>query len=298
MNVIEASGLGKRYGRHWALRECALAVPAGRVVALIGVNGAGKSTLLHLAAGLSRPSAGTLQILNGLRPGSAAALAGLGFVAQDARLYQHLSVAETLRLARNLNRVWDQPRALARLADLEIPLRQRVGRLSGGQQAQLALTVALAKRPRLLLLDEPLAWLDPLARHDFLASLMTAVAEEGLSVVFSSHILAELERVADYLILLSRGRVQLAGDADELLACHRVLTGPAGAGYPAGLPVVHAVRSGLQAQLLVRTAGPAEPAPPGWEASPPTQEELVLGYLREPAASALPGPAAAPVVPT
>jgi ABC-2 type transport system ATP-binding protein len=164
VNVIEASGLGKRHGMFWALRECSLAVPAGHVTALVGPNGAGKTTLLHMVVGLSRPDGGRLAVLGGERPGSPAALAGIGFVPQHMSLYRELTVAATLHLARNLDRRWDQPRARARLDELAIPLRRRVGSLSSGQQAQLALTLAMAKRPRLLVLDEPLAWLDPLAR--------------------------------------------------------------------------------------------------------------------------------------
>ena len=227
MNVIEASGLGKRYGGTWALRECSLAIPAGHVAALVGPNGAGKTTLLNLAVGLAAPSAGGVTVLGGLPAGSPAALDGIAFVAQDTPLYRNLSAADMLHLTRNLNRRFDQPYAEARLGELGIPLKRKAGRLSGGQQAQLALTLALARRPRLLVLDEPVAMLDPVARHDFMATVLTAVADDGVSVVLSSHVLAELERVADYLILLSQGRVQVAGEVDDLLAGHRVLTGPA-----------------------------------------------------------------------
>jgi ABC-2 type transport system ATP-binding protein len=292
VNVIESTRLGKRYRRSWALRECTLAIPGGHVVALVGPNGAGKSTLLHLAAGLAGPTAGTITVLGGLRAGSPAALDGIAFVAQDAPLYKNLSAADTLHLARNLNRRWDQDRAVTRLAELGIPLRQRVGKLSGGQQAQLALTLALARRPELLVLDEPLARLDPLARHDFMASVMAAVAEDGVSVVLSSHVVAELERVADYLIVLSRGQVQVAGEVDDLLAGHRVLTGPVSAAdsHSGQLRVVHARRGEAQTHLLVRTDGQAEPALPGLEPHPVGLEELVLAYLREPGTAALPGP--------
>jgi len=291
MNVIEASGLGKRYGSTWALRECTLAVPAGHVAALVGPNGAGKTTLLNLAVGLAVPTGGVVTVLGGRPAGSPAALDGIAFVAQDTPLYKNLSAADMLHLTRNLNRRFDQRYAEARLAELGIPLNRKAEKLSGGQQAQLALTLALARRPRLLVLDEPVAMLDPVARHDFLASVLTAAAADGVSVVLSSHVLAELERVADYLILLSRGRVQLAGEVDDLLASHRVLTGPAAwAGRYAGRPVVHARRAGDRAHLLVRaTAG--DPVPPGWEAHPVGLEELALAYLREPGAAALPGPA-------
>ncbi len=175
MNVVEASGLGKRYGGTWALRECSLAIPAGHVAALVGPNGAGKSTLLNLAVGLAAPSAGGVTVLGGRPPGSPAALDGIAFVAQDTPLYKNLSAADMLHLTRNLNRHFDQASAEARLAELGIPLKRKAGKLSGGQQAQLALTLALARRPRLLVLDEPMAMLDPLARHDFMATVLTAV---------------------------------------------------------------------------------------------------------------------------
>ncbi len=291
MNVVEASGLGKRYGGTWALRECSLAVPAGHVAALVGPNGAGKTTLLNLAVGLATPSAGGVTVLGGRAPGSPVALDGIAFVAQDAPLYKNLSVADMLHMTRNLNHRFDQGYAEARLAELGIPLNRKAGRLSGGQQAQLALTLALARRPRLLVLDEPVAMLDPVARHDFMAIVLTAAVDDGVSVLLSSHVLTELERVADYLILLSRGRVQMAGEVDDLLASHRVLTGPAGeADRYAERPVVHVRRAEAQAHLLVRATA-NEPVPPGWEAHPVGLEELALAYLREPGAAALPGPA-------
>src|SRR5216684_4309470 len=278
MNVVEASGLGKRYGGTWALRECSMAVPAGHVAALAGPNGAGKTTLLNLAVGLAAPSAGAVTVLGGRAP---AAVDGIAFVAQDTPLYKNLPAADMLHLTRNLNRRFDQPYAETRLAELGIPLNRKAGRLSGGQQAQLALTLALARRPRLLVLDEPVAMRDPVARHDFMASVLTAAAEDGVSVLLSSHVLAELERVADYLILMSRGRVQVAGEVDDLVAGHRVLTGPAAdAGrYAERLRVVHARRGEAQAHLLVR-AGADDPVPPGWEAHPVGLEELALAYLR------------------
>jgi ABC-2 type transport system ATP-binding protein len=263
-------------------------------VALVGPNGAGKTTLLHMSVGLARPTTGQITVLGSEPAGSPAALDQIAFVAQDAPLYKNLSVADMLHLTRNLNRRWDQQRAETRLTELGIPLHRKVGKLSSGQQAQLALTLALARRPRLLVLDEPLASLDPLARHDFMASLMAAVAEDGLSVVLSSHVIADLERVGDYLIVLSRGQVQVAGEVDALLAGHRLLTGPAAAADDLAKrsAVVHARRAGAQAHLLVRGQRAAEPAPPCWEASPVGLEELVLAYLREPGAAALPGPAA------
>jgi ABC-2 type transport system ATP-binding protein len=295
MNVIEANALGKRYGSTWALRECTLAIPDGHVAALVGPNGAGKTTLLNLAVGLTDPTAGTVAVLGGTRAGSPSALDGIAFVAQDAPLYRNLSVADMLHLTRNLNRHFDQGYAEARLGELGIPLKRKAGKLSGGQQAQLALTLALARRPRLLVLDEPMAMLDPLARHDFMAKVMTAMAEDGVSVVLSSHVLAELERVADYLILLSGGSVQMAGEVDDLLARHRVLTGPVTEAdrYAERLGVVHSRRGEAQAHLLIRTNGTTDPVPPGWETHPVSLEELTLAYLREPGAASLPGPSGA-----
>jgi ABC-2 type transport system ATP-binding protein len=221
MNVLEASGLGKRYGRTWALRECTLEIPAGHVAALVGPNGAGKTTLLNLAVGLTAPTAGTVSVLGGRPAVAPAALAGIAFVAQDTPLYRNLSAADMMHVTRNLNRRFDQPYAETRLADLGIPPGRKAGKLSGGQQAQLALTLALARRPRLLVLDEPVAMLDPVARRDFMDTVLTA-AGDGVSVVLSSHVLADLERVAGYLILLSRGQVQLAGEVGGLLAAHRL----------------------------------------------------------------------------
>lgn len=293
MTVLETAGLGKRYWRRaWALRDCSLSVPEGRVTALVGPNGAGKTTLLHLAAGLTRATLGEVRVLGRQLPGSSAALAGTGFVAQDAPLLKNLHVADMLHVARNLNQSFDTARATERLAQLGIPLQRKVGALSGGQQAQLALTVALAKRPRLLILDEPMASLDPLARHDFTAALMSAVAEDGMSVIFSSHVVSELERVADYLIVLNRGQLQISGDVDDLLASHIVLTGPASAAAAVReqLNPVAVTAAGAQEHLLVRVPQADWALPPQFTASTTGLEELVLAYLRQPGACALPGP--------
>ncbi len=291
MNIIEASGLGKRYGNTWALRECTLAIPAGHVAALVGPNGAGKTTLLNLSVGLAEPTAGAVTVLGGVCAGSPAALDGIAFVAQDTPLYKNLSAADMLHLTRNLNWRFDQRYAQARLAELGIPLNRKAGKLSGGQQVQLALTLALARRPRLLVLDEPVAMLDPIARHDFMATVLAAAADDGVSVVLSSHVLAELERVADYLIVLSQGRVQVADEVENLLASHRMLTGPAAeAGRYTERPVVRVRRGEALAHLLVRATAD-DPVPSGWEAHPVSLEELALAYLREPGAAALPGPA-------
>jgi ABC-2 type transport system ATP-binding protein len=289
MNVIETSGLGKRYGHTWALRECTLAVPAGHLAALVGPNGAGKTTLMNMSVGLAVPTAGTATVLGGQRAGSQAALDGIAFVAQDAPVYKNLSAGDMLHLTRNLNRRFDRPYARARLDELGIPLKKKAGKLSGGQQAQLALTLALARRPRLLILDEPLAMLDPLARQDFMATVLTAMADDGVSVLLSSHALAELERVADYLIVLSRGELQVAGEVDDLLATHRLLTGPAAEADSCArrLRVIEAKRAQAQAHLLVN--GAADPVPPGWEVHSVTLQELVMAYLRAPGGAEPPG---------
>jgi ABC-2 type transport system ATP-binding protein len=296
VNVIESHGLAKRYRSTWALRDCNLAIPEGRMVAVVGPNGAGKSTLLNLAVGLAAPSAGEVTVLGGLPAGSPDALDGIAFVAQDMPLYKNLSAADLLHITRNLNHRFDGRYAERRLGELGIPLKRKAGRMSGGQQAQLALTLALGRHPQLLVLDEPMARLDPLARHDFMASVMTAMADDGLSVVLTSHVLAELERVADYLVLVSGGTVQVAGEVDDLLAAHRWLTGPADetARYASRWNVVHLRGGGSQAHLLVRSNGGSLAVPPSWEANPLSLEELILAYLREPGAAALPGPGSGP----
>jgi ABC-2 type transport system ATP-binding protein len=290
VTAVEADRVGKRYRRTWALRDCTLAIPAGEVAALVGPNGAGKTTLLRVLAGLAAPSQGQVRVLGGSAPGSSAARAGVSYVDQQMPLYRTLRVRDILSAAEALNNRWDRDLALLRLDTLGIPLRRRAGKLSGGQQAQVALTLALARRPKLLLLDEPLASLDPLARQDVMGWLMASVAEDGLSVVFSSHIVSELERVANYLVVLSAGQVQVAAPVHDLLKTHRALTGPADAAdsLKEQTDVVTMARAGRQAQALVR----ATDTPPGWSGRPITMEELVLGYLKQPQARVVSGLAA------
>src|SRR3954454_9975814 len=225
--ALQAAGLGKRYGDAWALRDCTLEVPAGTVTALVGPNGAGKTTLLQLAIGLIAPTAGDLEVL-GRSPAREAGelLPRVGFVAQDHPLHRGFTIAETLTLGRKLNPTWDDELARRRIDTLGLAPHHKIGKLSGGQQAQVGLTLALAKRPELLLLDEPVAALDPLARRDFLATVMEAVSETGVTVILSSHIVADLERVCDHLVILSRARTVLAGPIEEIVASHRLLTGP------------------------------------------------------------------------
>jgi ABC-2 type transport system ATP-binding protein len=223
--ALETGKLGKRYGNNWALRDCSLRLPSGRIAALVGPNGAGKSTLLHLAVGLVRPDAGTVRVLGSPPHGNTAVLADIGFVAQDTPLYVDFTPAELVTMGAKLNRRWDSDLARTRLAELGIPPTQPVGKLSGGQRAQVALALALAKRPRLLLLDEPVASLDPLARREFLQTLMGSVAETDTTVLLSSHLLTDLERVCDYMIVLHAAQVQLAGSVEDLIAEHRQLVG-------------------------------------------------------------------------
>ena len=276
--VLEARGLGKRYGRSWALSDCDVTIPAGRVAGLVGPNGAGKTTFLHLAVGLLAPTAGAIEVL-GRRPAQDAdQLAQVGFVAQDSPTYAGLSVADHLHLGAWLNPGWDDEMADARVESLGLDPRKKAGRLSGGQRAQLALTLAIAKRPRLLLLDEPVASLDPLARRDFLRQLMEAVAEQELSVVLSSHLIADLERTCDYLVVLVDSRVQLAGDVEELLAEHRRLVGPRNGGrLPGGWEVIEESHTERQSTLLVRSSHPV--FDPAWTIEPLSLEDLVLAYM-------------------
>jgi ABC-2 type transport system ATP-binding protein len=223
--LLAARGLGKRYRRRWALSDCNLEIPAGRVVGLVGPNGAGKTTLLHLAAGLIAPSTGMVQVLGGQPGDGPAQLGRVGFVAQDTPVYSALSVAGHLRMAAYLNPGWDAGLARQRIGQLGLDLRQRAGRLSGGQRAQLALTLAIAKRPELLIMDEPVASLDPLARREFLRSVAGTVTGHGTSVVLSSHLVADLELICDYLVVLVASQVRLAGDITALLASHHQRTG-------------------------------------------------------------------------
>jgi ABC-2 type transport system ATP-binding protein len=281
VNAIETEGLGRRYGRRWGLRDCTLTVPRGRVVGLVGPNGAGKTTLLHMAVGLLAPTAGEIRVLDGPPPNERPEqLRRIGFVAQDKPLYRGFRVSEMLRLGAALNPGWDQDWAVSRISELDIPLHQRVGQLSGGQHAQVALALALGKRPELLVLDEPVANLDPLARRQFLQILMAEVAASGLTVVLSSHLVADLERVCDYVILLAKGRVQLAGDSEELLATHRMFVGARDQAESLGHvhSVVNASYTERQATLLVRLNGRSL-QDSEWRVRPVTLEELVLGYM-------------------
>jgi ABC-2 type transport system ATP-binding protein len=283
--ALEAHALGKRYGKKWALRDCTLEIPAGSVAALVGPNGAGKTTLLHLAVGLASPTVGSVRILgHSAREEPEVVLPRVGFVAQEHPLYRHFRIGEMLKVGAKLNTTWDDDLARSRLERLQIPLRQKVGTLSGGQQAQVALTLALAKRPELLVLDEPVAALDPLARREFLQSLMEAAADGGLTILLSSHIIADLERVCDYMILLSRAEVQLSAPIDDIVAEHRVLTGPRS--DPSSVDRVHSVirasHTERQTTLIVRANGHLYDS--RWQVDEVGLEEIVLAYLGRPAA--------------
>ena len=285
--VIETRGLCKRYRRVTALSDCTITVPEGRISALVGPNGAGKTTLLRLLSGLARPTGGEAAVLGGPPRQDPAFLAEVGFLAQEIPLYRQFTAEDHLGIGAHLNPRWDAASARDRLRSLNIPLDRGAGTLSGGQRAQLALALTLAKRPRLLLLDEPVAALDPLARRQFLATLADAVAAGGLTVVLSSHLIFDMERVTDYLILLAASRVQLCGDIDELLSEHQVLVGPrkATAAIEKTRTVVQAVRTPRQTTLLVRGTAPI--VDPAWEAAEVGLEEMVLGYMGQEAARAV-----------
>ena len=277
--VLKAESLTKRYGKRTALTDCSLSVPRGRIIGLVGPNGAGKSTLLQLACGLITPTAGTLSVLGSRPAANAAHLAKVGFVAQDTPVYATLTVADHLRMGARLNPSWDAGLASRRISQVGLDLGQKAGRLSGGQRAQLALTIAAGKRPELLILDEPAAALDPLARKAFLQNLMAFVAELGASAVLSSHLLTDVERVCDYLIVLCGSRIQIAGDVKHLLATHRrLVTRRSGLDrLPAGVEAISMEHTDQHSSAVVRADGPLPDGP--WTVENIQLEELVLGYL-------------------
>ncbi|MCX4771940.1 ABC transporter ATP-binding protein [Streptomyces sp. NBC_01260] len=287
--VLEADGLGKKYGRHQALADCNLKIPVGRVIGLVGPNGAGKSTLLGLTCGMIKPTDGTIKVLGSEPTDSSEQLARVGFVAQDTPVYANLTVAEHLRLGAKLNPRWDQSLAERRIQQLNLGLDQKAGGLSGGQRAQLALTVAAAKRPELLIFDEPVAALDPLARRGFLQNLMEFVAELEASVMLSSHLLGDLERVCDYLIVMGSGRVQMAGEADDLVASHYRLVGAPGDfdDLPSTIEVIQADNTARQSTLIVHSPGPIPYSISG--ATHLDLEDIILAYMSRAANASLTG---------
>jgi ABC-2 type transport system ATP-binding protein len=278
-SAVATRGLGKRYGRHAALSDCTLSIPAGHVVGLVGPNGAGKSTLIGLMTGMLGPTTGSIEVLGGPAPNRPAQLARIGYVAQGTPVYGGLSVADHLRFGARTNPGWDAALAAQRIGDLGLDLRQKAGKLSGGQRAQLALTLVIAKRPELLILDEPIASLDPLARHEFLQSLMAASAEHKLSIIMSSHLVADLEHVCDYLVVLVGSRVVLDGPVDELLACHHLVTGRRrdATSLPPCTQVITQSHTDRQSTFLVRSSAPI--MGPDLAADPVDMEQLVLAYM-------------------
>ena len=277
--VLRTADLGKRYRRRWALQDCTLEIPAGHVTGLVGPNGAGKTTLLNLIVGILSPTVGTIEVCGGRPAGSAEQLAKVGFVAQDTPTYSGLTVADHLRLGAHLNPRWDDAAARRRIQRLRLDPDQKAGRLSGGQQAQLALTLGLAKRPELLVLDEPVASLDPLARREFLQVLMEAVAEEEITVLLSSHVVSDLERVCDHVVVLVDSQVRIAGDVDVLLASHHRLSGARREPdtLPADQHVIWSSHTDRQSTYVVRTDSPI--LDPAWSATSLGLEDLVLAYM-------------------
>jgi ABC-2 type transport system ATP-binding protein len=276
--AVVTRSLGRRYGRMWALRDCSLAIPAGRVVAVVGPNGAGKTTLLNLLVGFLAPSEGEVRVFDQPPVNRASFLSRVGFVAQNAPLYRDFNGRDLLHLGRRLNPTWDDTRARRRLATAKVPLDRKVSKLSGGQHAQLALALAIGKQPDLLILDEPLASLDPLARREFLQTLMT-IAAEGTTVILSSHLVGELARVCDYLMVVAGGRLRLAGELDKLLEQHRWVVGPSGdaAHLPDHAQVILGSDNDRLCRKLVRTQQPL--FNPALVTSPVDLEDLVLAYL-------------------
>ncbi len=283
--ALETQALGRRYGSQWALRDCTLEVPRGSVTALVGPNGAGKTTLLRLAVGLTRPSAGSVRVLGWTRTRTPprhcrASVSSRRSIRSTAASPSRRCSASVVRSTR----AGTTSAARGRIAELELPLKKKVRSLSGGQRAQVALTLALAKRPELLLLDEPVASLDPLARREFMQSVLEAVAEREMAVVLSSHILADLERVCDHLVILATGRTQLVGSVEEIVASHRLLTGPRdGAEDVARVnEVVRETHAERQTTLLVRANGHVYDS--RWTVHELDLEEIVLAYLGQDAA--------------
>jgi ABC-2 type transport system ATP-binding protein len=279
--AVETIELGKRYGSTWGLQDCSIEVPEGRISALVGPNGAGKTTLLRLLVGLRRPTSGEARVLGKVPAQDEDFLASVGFLAQDIPLYRQLSGAEHIRIGARLNSRWDADAAEQRLRALRVPLDRPVHSLSGGQRAQVALSLALAKRPRVLLLDEPLAALDPLARREFLTSLADVTVDGDVTVVLSSHLVHDLERVCDHLILLTASRVRLCADIDDVLGDHRMLIGPrrTTAELDRLLTVVKATQTERQSKVLARLDRPV--LDPAWEVSEVGLEDIILAYMAQ-----------------
>jgi ABC-2 type transport system ATP-binding protein len=277
--AIEARNVSRVYGSNWALQDCSLDIPVGSVTGLVGPNGAGKTTLLSLATGMLRPTTGSIHVLGGVPGHGTAQLRKVGFVAQETPVYAGLTVADHLKLGQRMNARWDAELAATRIRELKLDPQRKAGRMSGGQRAQLALTMALARRPDLLILDEPVASLDPLARREFLAGLVEAAADRHMSVVMSSHLVSDLERICDYLVVLVAARIQVAGPVTEVLAGHHLVSGPSvdGSGLAGDAEIISAARNLGQTTALVRAA--AGPQYPAWTVTRPNLEDVVLGYM-------------------
>jgi ABC-2 type transport system ATP-binding protein len=278
--VLHTQGLTKLYGQHPGLTEANLTIPAGRVVGLVGPNGAGKSTLLGLISGMHKPTHGTIHVLGNKPAANAHQLARVGFVAQDTPVYPTLTVADHLKLGAKLNKTWDHHLAQRRINQVGLNPNQKAGRLSGGQRAQLALALAAAKRPDLLIFDEPVAALDPLARRQFLQNLMEFVSELNVTVILSSHLLSDLERVCDYLILLAAAKVQLAGEVDDLLATHfRLTTTPHDLHHlPPQLDIITTHHTNRHTTLIARRTT-TTPIPHTIHTERIDLEDMVLAYM-------------------
>jgi ABC-2 type transport system ATP-binding protein len=288
--ALRADRLGKSYGREWALRDCTFSVPAGSVVGLVGPNGAGKTTLLSLTVGLLAATEGEIAVFGERsRAYTADTLARVGYLAQDHPLYRGFTVADMLRLGRSMNPRWDQRLAQTRLDQLDIPPGRKIKTLSGGQQAQISLTMALAKRAPLLALDEPVASLDPIARLEFMRDVMAACADTGLTVIIASHVISELERLCDWLLVLTAGQLQLAGPVDDLVAAHQLLTVPRPT-PDAELPGTVIDRIDSDRHSTAVTAADlgqlAQAMRPDWRAEPVSFEQLLIAYLQRPARAA------------
>lgn len=280
-NALETVGLGRRYRKKWGLRDCSLSVPLGSITGLIGPNGAGKSTLLRLAAGLSRPTTGTVTLFGRpVRPNGTEHLSRIAYFDQLRPLYGGLRVEETLLFGRKFNSIWDNDAALAWLNESQVSLSERVDSLSLGQQALVALGLCVGKSPELLLLDEPVANLDPLARRQLLGMLLATVAERGTTVFLSSHIISELEPVCDRLIILSASSVMVSGTVEWFLTSHRIITAERSEPLPQGVAVISRRDAERQATLLIREDEGSVGSP--WQISEPGLDEIVLAYLSMP----------------
>lgn len=276
MSALSTTGLSKSYGRKSALRDCTVELPEGKVIGLVGANGGGKSTFLGVAAGMIRPSAGQVRVFGDevrghLHPDAA-------YLPQHRPLYKDFTIAEMIRTVGAMNQRWSSERVEEALAaHPEMDRSSRVSSLSQGMRTQLAVALCLGRLPKLLMLDEPMSDLDPLAREEFLRLVMTDVAERGTTVVLSSHLLGELRDVCDHLMLLHVGEVLLDGDVEEILDDHLDVIGPAEDGSSVAGTVIHTRRTGRQQRSLVRTPGSLAA---GWEGQRPELEGLVTDYLR------------------